>query len=129
MTAADTMGPFLYLSIQHSLSPPSHLPSCPAAAAAAATPQFFPPFLASPLLLFSPFLGRASHPARVRQDAHLLLSARAQATNECRSRSGETVWVHPHRRGVKRLLRGSSIIPIRYSSEGRKKKKKKGMRK
>lgn len=52
MTAADTMGPFLYLSIQCSLSPPSHLSSCP-------PPHPYPlpssQILASPFLLFTPF--------------------------------------------------------------------------
>ncbi len=50
MTAADTMGPFLYLSIQCSLSPPSHLSSC-----SPPPPSHF--FKSSPplFLLFIPF--------------------------------------------------------------------------
>lgn len=45
MTAADTMGPFLYLSIQCSLSPPSHLSS--------SSP--LPRFCSNPVFLFVPF--------------------------------------------------------------------------
>lgn len=120
MTAADTMGPFLYLSIQHSLSPPSHLPSCPpapqTAATAAATPQFFPLFLASPLLLFSPFLGEPriqlecgkTHTCCCQRAHKQQMSAEADPGNGLGSSTSAQCET-------------SSIISVRYSSEGRKK--------
>lgn len=62
MTAADTMNPFLYLSIQCSRSPPAHHSSCRSFSLFL---KFYPP-LSSYLLLSQYFT--------VWQDAHLLLS-------------------------------------------------------
>lgn len=77
MTAADTMGPFLYLSIRHSLSPPSHLSSCPPSIHP--HPQHPPGFFffsSSPCLVFIQAAFLISIVAG--QGAHLLLSAHAK---------------------------------------------------